>query len=103
MRRLEERAEAAFPDPPRTDPASERSRGALTSPYPQPRYRRNGHEERIAWQDVYDAALRGGRRPGGERGAAAGRAWLTALRVRLTELAPFTAEIVAAILGFPAS
>jgi membrane protein DedA with SNARE-associated domain len=25
MRRLEERAEAAFPDPPRTDPASERA------------------------------------------------------------------------------
>lgn len=34
---------------------------------------------------------------------AAGRAWLTALRVMLTELAPITAEIVPMILGFPAS
>jgi hypothetical protein len=34
---------------------------------------------------------------------ATGRAWLTALRVRLTELAPFTAEIVPLIFGFPAS
>jgi hypothetical protein len=34
---------------------------------------------------------------------AAGRAWLTALRVMLTELAPVTAEIVPMILGFPAS
>jgi hypothetical protein len=34
---------------------------------------------------------------------AAGRAWLAALRVRLTELAPFTAEIVPLIFGFPAS
>jgi hypothetical protein len=31
------------------------------------------------------------------------RAWLTALRVKLTELAPFTAEIVPLIFGFPAS
>jgi hypothetical protein len=34
---------------------------------------------------------------------AAGRSWLTALRVRLTELAPLTAEIVPLIFGFPAS
>lgn len=34
---------------------------------------------------------------------AAGSAWLTALRVTLTELAPFAAEIVPMILGFPAS
>ena len=34
---------------------------------------------------------------------AAGRAWLTALTVKLTELAPFTAEIVPMLLGFPAS
>ena len=34
---------------------------------------------------------------------APGRAWLTALRVTLTELAPITAEIVPMILGFPAS
>jgi hypothetical protein len=34
---------------------------------------------------------------------APGRAWLAALRVTLTELAPFTAEIVPMILGFPAS
>jgi hypothetical protein len=35
--------------------------------------------------------------------APTGRAWLTTLRVKLTELAPFTAEIVPMILGFPAS
>ena len=34
---------------------------------------------------------------------APGRAWLTALTVKLTELAPFTAEIAPMILGFPAS
>lgn len=34
---------------------------------------------------------------------ASGRAWLTALTVKLTELAPFTAEIVPVIFGFPAS
>ena len=34
---------------------------------------------------------------------APGRAWLTALTVKLTDLAPFTAEIVPMILGFPAS
>jgi hypothetical protein len=33
----------------------------------------------------------------------AGRSWLTALRVTLTELAPVAAEIVPMILGFPAS
>jgi hypothetical protein len=34
---------------------------------------------------------------------AAGRAWLTALKVKLADLVPFTADIVAAILGFLAS
>lgn len=34
---------------------------------------------------------------------APGRAWLTALRVTLTELEPVIAEIVPMILGFPAS
>lgn len=34
---------------------------------------------------------------------ASGRAWLTDLRVKLTELASFTAEIVPLIFGFPAS
>jgi hypothetical protein len=34
---------------------------------------------------------------------AAGRAWLTALTVKLADLAPFTAEIVTAILEFAAS
>lgn len=34
---------------------------------------------------------------------APGRAWLTALTVKLNELAPFTAEIVPVIFGFPAS
>ena len=36
-------------------------------------------------------------------GPAPGRAWLTALRVTLTELEPVIAEIVPMILGFPAS
>ena len=35
--------------------------------------------------------------------SAAGRAWLTTLWVKLADLAPFTAEIVPVILGFPAS
>jgi hypothetical protein len=34
---------------------------------------------------------------------AAGRAWLTAVRVKLIELGPVTAEIVPMILGFPRS
>ena len=34
---------------------------------------------------------------------APGKAWLTALRVTLTELEPVIAEIVPMILGFPAS
>lgn len=34
---------------------------------------------------------------------AARRAWLTALTVKLADLAPFTAEIVTVLLEFPAS
>jgi hypothetical protein len=34
---------------------------------------------------------------------AVGRAWLTAVRVTLTELEPVIAEIVPMIFGFPAS
>jgi hypothetical protein len=34
---------------------------------------------------------------------AAGRAWLTALWVKLADLTPFTTEIVPVIFGFPAS
>jgi len=36
-------------------------------------------------------------------GEAAGRAWFTALWVKLADRAPFTAEIVPVIFGFPAS
>jgi|HubBroStandDraft_4_1064222.scaffolds.fasta_scaffold1766997_1 hypothetical protein len=36
-------------------------------------------------------------------GPGTGRAWFTALWVKLADLAPFTNEIVPMILGFPAS
>ena len=102
MRRARGARRGGLPGPAADRSGQRASRGALTSPYPQPRHRRNGHENHIACQTCRTPCDAAADQVAARR-QVPGRTWLTDLRVKLTELAPFTAEIVPMILGFPAS